>query len=362
MGAEFADVYATSLYGAGSHSKLADISPLGQHYVIAKHVFMMFVGIAFLIGLFRLDYRIWKKPWLNRTTLIVGLGLVALTFTGDRHINRWITIFGFSVQPIEAAKIALIFFLAERTTSLKKEDLDSWKQIGLILLLGPLPLIVLLILQPNFGNVLVVLGLTLVALWVSGTALRKMAVMAGVLAAGALSLVPIIRKLGTRFSTWQDGWTGGEFGYQVKQSLIGLGAGGWRGLGVGQSHNKFSFLPESHTDFIYSVVGEEWGLVGTLGVIAAIVIIAWRGYGIAARCPEPFGRTVAAGLTTGLAIYGVANIGMVTALFPVIGLPLPFVSYGGTAMVGALASVGILLNIDRSSRSFHLWRRRWDRT
>ena len=110
------------------------------------------------------------------------------------------------------------------------------------------------------------------------------------------------------------------------------------------------------------MVGEEWGLVGTLGVIAAIVIIAWRGYGIAARCPEPFGRTVAAGLTTGLAIYGVANIGMVTALFPVIGLPLPFVSYGGTAMVGALASVGILLNIDRSSRSFHLWRRRWDRT
>ena len=143
--------------------------------------------------------------------------------------------------------------------------------------------------------------------------------------------------------------------------MIGLGAGGWRGLGIGNSHNKFFFLPESHTDFAYSVLGEEWGLVGTLGVIALVVTIAWRGYNIAARAADPFGKMVAAGLTTGLAIYGVANIAMVIGIFPVVGVPLPFVSYGGTAMISALATLGILLNIDRTSRSYNTWKRRWDR-
>jgi cell division protein FtsW len=281
---------------------------------------------------------------------------------GDREINRWIVVYGISFQPVEGAKLALIFFLAERVSGQPVERLGSWKQLGLLLALGPLPLIVLLGLQPNFGNILVVVGVTLVILLVAGISLKKLGLMVGSLAVGAAALVPWISKLSTRFGDWLDGLRYGDYGHQVHQSLIGLGAGGWKGLGIGQSHNKFSFLPESHTDFIFSVLGEEWGLAGTLFVLAAVVVIAWRGFLIAARSPEPFGRAVAAGLTAGLAIYGVANIGMVTGIFPVIGLPLPFVSFGGTAMIGALGSVGILLNIDRSSRSFNLWRRRWDRT
>ncbi|TFG86365.1 MAG: FtsW/RodA/SpoVE family cell cycle protein [Gemmatimonadales bacterium] len=206
------------------------------------------------------------------------------------------------------------------------------------------------------------MGVTFVILLVAGIPLRKLGLMLGVLAMAGAVAVPLISKLDKRFSEWMDGLLHGAYAHQVHQSLIGLGAGGWQGLGVGQSHNKFAFLPESHTDFVFSVLGEEWGLAGTLAVLAAIVLIAWRGFGIALRSPEPFGRAVAAGLTAGLAIYGVVNIGMVTGIFPVVGVPLPFVSFGGTAMVGAMASVGILMNIERSSRSFHLWRRRWDRT
>ena len=125
---------------------------------------------------------------------------------------------------------------------------------------------------------------------------------------------------------------------------------------------KFAFLPESHTDFAFSVLGEEWGLFGTLLVITLIVVIAWRGYGIAARASEPFGRVLAAGLTTAIAIYGVANVAMVTGIFPVVGVPLPFVSFGGTAMVAGLASVGILLNIEQGGRSYGQWKRRWQRS
>jgi cell division protein FtsW (lipid II flippase) len=131
---------------------------------------------------------------------------------------------------------------------------------------------------------------------------------------------------------------------------------------VGQGHNKFAFLPESHTDFAFSVLGEEWGLFGTLPVIAMLVLVAWRGFGIAARAADPFGTALAAGLTTALTVYGVANIGMVTGLLPVIGVPLPFVSYGGTAMIGALASIGLLLSVERIAQSHEMWRARWDRS
>lgn len=228
--------------------------------------------------------------------------------------------------------------------------------------MGFLPLLVLLVLQPNFGNAMVICGVTVVLVYVSGISekwlIRFLAAMPFV---ATLSYF-VIPKVHRRVDELIKGYREGDFGYQVNQSLIGLGGPGWRGAGLGQSHNKFSFLPESHTDFAFSLLGEEWGLFGTLLVVSMLVLFAWRGYGIAARASDPFGKMVAAGLTTGIAIYGVANIAMVTAIFPVVGVPLPFVSFGGTAMIVALASVGILLNIERGSRSYQVWKRRWDRS
>jgi len=350
------------VYGAGSFNRQAAGSPLGQHYIISKHVLMIVVGLALMVGLMHLDYRWLRRRWLNWSLLAGTLALVAITLFSDREINRWITLFGFSVQPVEAAKIAVIFFLAERLTGLTSGRSLAGRQLATALVLGPLPLIALLVLQPNFGNVMVVAGVTLVILFIAEVPGRWLAALVAVPMLGAVVAFRVVPKLATRLDAWLQGVRLGEYSYQVQQSLIGLGAGGVRGLGIGQSHNKFSFLPESHTDFAFSVLGEEWGLSGTLLVVIMLGLITWRGYGIAARAADPFGRVVAAGLTSGLAIYGVANIAMVTGIFPVVGVPLPFVSFGGTAMLAALASVGILFNIERGSRSYQVWKRRWDRS
>ncbi|MEN8006923.1 MAG: FtsW/RodA/SpoVE family cell cycle protein [Candidatus Krumholzibacteriota bacterium] len=357
------------VYGAGSYNRAAHSSPLGQHFIVAKHLFMIGVGLVMMIGLMNLDYRWFRHHWFNWGGLGVTYGLVAWTLLiarhdpdGDRIINRWVTIAGFSFQPVEMAKLAMIFFLAERLTNQGAGRNPTPRQLGRALLLGPLPLLVLLVLQPNFGNAMVIGGVTLVLLYVAGVSgkwlLRFLAALP--LLAGICYLA--IPKIHRRVDKLIDGFREGDFGYQVNQSLIGLGGPGWKGAGIGQSHNKFSFLPESHTDFAFSMLGEEWGLFGTLMVVAMLILFAWRGFGIAARAADPFGKVVAAGLTTGIAIYGVANIAMVTGIFPVVGVPLPFVSFGGTAMIAALASVGILLNIERGSRSYQVWKRRWDRS
>jgi len=349
------------VYVAGSYNRAATTSPLGQHFIG--------IGSVLMIVLMNLDYRWFRHRWLNWGGLFLTYGLVAWTLLVVRHysagdviINRWVTIGGFSFQPVEMAKLAMIFFLAERLTNPRSERRLTPRQLGVALATGPLPLLVLLVLQPNFGNAMVVFGVTLVLLYVAGVSEKMLArVVVALPFIGALSYL-IIPKVHRRVDELIDGFWGGEFGYQVNQSLIGLGGPGWRGAGVGQSHNKFAFLPESHTDFAFSLLGEEWGLFGTLLVVAMLILFAWRGFGIAARAADPFGKVVAAGLTTGIAIYGVANIAMVTGIFPVVGVPLPFVSFGGTAMIAALASVGILLNIERGSRSYQVWKRRWDRS
>lgn len=357
------------VYVAGSYNRAAYSSPLGQHYIVAKHLFMIGVGVVTMIGLMNLDYRWFRHRWFNWGGLGISYGLVAWTLLvvrydpdGDRIINRWVTIAGFSFQPVELAKLAMIFFLAEILTNQGPGRKLTQRQLVRALALGPLPLLGLLVMQPNFGNAMVISGVTLVLLYVAGVSGKWLARFLAVLPVLAGICYLTIPKIHNRVGKLIDGFRDGDFGYQVNQSLIGLGGPGWKGAGIGQSHNKFSFLPEAHTDFAFSVLGEEWGLFGTLMVVAMVILFAWRGFGIAARAADPFGKMVAAGLTTGISIYGVANIAMVTGIFPVVGVPLPFVSFGGTAMIAALASVGILLNIERGSRSYQVWKRRWDRS
>lgn len=357
------------VYGAGSYIKGPSGSPLGQHYIIARHLTMIGIGLVAMITLMNIDYRWFRLKWVNRGALIVTFGLVVWTLfisrpTGSAgaDINRWVSIAGFRFQPVEMAKVAMIFFFAERLTQLGVGRHLSRNQIFKALAFGPLPLLILLGLQPNFGNAMVVIGVTLVLCYVGGVSEKwvlRTTVAMPFLAALAYFTIPKVHR---RFSGVYNGFTDDDFGYQINQALIGLGGHGWKGAGIGQSHNKFSFLPESHTDMAFSLLGEEWGLFGTLLVVSMLMLFAWRGFGIAARAADPFGRIVAAGLTTGIAIYGVANIAMVTGVFPVVGVPLPFVSYGGTAMIAALASVGILLNIERGSHSYQMWKRRWDRS
>lgn len=352
------------VYGAGSFNRQALYSPLGQHFIIAKHLAMIGVGLLAMLGLMNLDYRRFRRRWLNWGGLAVSMVLVAVTVVnrGGQDISRWITVMGFSFQPVEMGKICLVMFLAERLSGRGGGARPSAGSLAVTAALGPLPMLLLLLLQPNYGNAMVVVGMTVIILLVADVPARvRVAVLTAPPAAGVLIYL-ISGKVRDRFAGLLGGLLQGDYCYQVKQSLTGLGAGGWRGLGVGQSHNKFAFLPESHTDFAFSLLGEEWGLLGTLPVIFMLGLFVWRGYGIAARAVDNFGKLAAAGLTTAIAIYGIANIGMVTGIFPVIGVPLPFISFGGTAMIGSLAIVGILLNIEKTSRSHLLWKRRWERS
>lgn len=350
------------VYGAGSYNKQALRSPFGQHFILIKHLFMIGIGGLLMLGLMQVDYHWLRRRWLNWGGLLVALVLMGMTLHNPdgRHINRWASVFGYSLQPVELAKLALILFMAERLTWLKQSHHLDLRNLALVLALGPLPMVFVLFKQPNFGNILTVGVTTLVLLLVAGVRWRLLGALLAILAVGGGGAYAFSSKLQTRMAEWLAGLQAGNYGFQADQSLIGLGAGGWRGVGVGHSHNKFFFLPESHTDFAFSVLGEEWGLMGTLLVITLVLVIAWRGYRIAERAVDPFGRFVATGVTTGLAVYGVVNIAMVTGLLPVVGVPLPFVSYGGTAMVAAMAALGLLLSIDRYSTSYNTWKRRWD--
>lgn len=348
------------VYGAGSFNRHA-ATLVGSYYLISKHLVMIAIGLVIAGLLFRLDYHIFRHPVVAWSLLLIGDSLVALTLLtgGDRAINRWITVMGFSLQPVEMAKIALVMFVAGRVSGDRGRKTASARDAWIALGCGVLPLLALLALQPNYGNAMVVVGMTVIILTVSDLPERIRWSALILPPVTVLLIIGVSGKVRDRLDGVLKGLQEGGYEYQVKASLTGLGAGGWHGLGVGQSHNKFAFLPEAHTDFIYSLLGEEFGLLGTIPVILLLGLLLWRGYGIAARAGDGFGRCVAAGLTTGLAIYGLVNIGMVLGILPVVGVPLPFISYGGTAMVGCLAAVGLLLGIERNSRSYHLWKHRW---
>jgi cell division protein FtsW len=278
----------------------------------------------------------------------------------QQDITRWFSVFGlFPIQPLEFAKVALVLFLAERLSRLDSEGLRSWRAVGAVLI-APAALVIILIGQPNYGNALIICLLTWTVLFAAGISMRWLLALLAPVAAAGIAGFFLISKISTRVHDWWLGLQGERLCYQVKQSLIGIGAGGWHGLGLGASHQRFWFLPESHTDFIYSVVGEELGLLGTAGTLALFVILTLRGLAIARRAGDTFGRIAASGLTILLFLYVAANMAMVLGLCPVMGLPLPFVSYGGSALVTNLAVIGILISIDRHGRAYQVWRSRME--
>jgi cell division protein FtsW len=326
-------------------------------FYLVNHLARLGLGLVVMVLLAGLDYHRLGKPAVNSTIAVIGVGLLSLTVllkatplvASEGDIGRWLRLPFLPVQPVELAKVAVILLLARHCAGgLDRLGRDRGR---LLWVLGvPGAAILILILQPNFGNALVFFVITLVLLWLSGLPRRWIL---GGLGLGLLAGVAgffLSSKIHHRIVDWVQGLRGASPNYQVDQSLLGMGAGGWHGTGFGASHQRFAFLPEPHTDFIYAVVGEELGLIGALSTVFLFVLLIWRGYMIARRAGDDFGSLVAAGLTTMLFVYAAINLGMVTALLPVMGLPLPFVSYGGSALITNLAAVGILLSIDRHGR------------
>jgi len=309
------------------------------------------IGLAGLMVAMRLDFR--HLRYLAIPFFVITLGLlVAVLFIGP-EINgsrRWIPIPGVgSVQPAEFAKLAVVLYLAHWLDRRGKEARSLWNGLvpfGLLVAPG----FVLIALEPDLGTAGVYAIVALSVFFMAGANLLYLtAIGASALAAAWLMISATAYQM-ERVQTFLDPFRDPlGSGYNTVQALLALGLGGITGLGLGESRQKFLYLPAPSTDFIFAIIGEEWGLVGTLTVVALFVIIAYQGYRIAIHAPDTFSGLVACGITTWLVVQACINMMVVTALLPVTGIPLPFISAGGSALTINLAAIGILLSISRET-------------
>ena len=321
-------------------------------YVFKRQLIWVALGGGAMAVAMRVDYRRWRRAGLPLAVVSLGLlVLVLVPHTGIsvRGSSRWVGYGDFRVQPSELAKLALLLFTADvfaRRVAMAS-DRRRLRPV-LIVLVG---VIALVMAQPDMGTALVIGCVVLALLFVAGTPLPTLARLMALstLAALFLGMLESYRRarLFSFLNPWKDA---GNTGYQIVQSLVGLASGHWTGVGLGASRAKWGFLPNAHTDFIFAIIGEELGLLGTLLVIALFVAFAVLGVRIAARAPDRFGTLVAAGVTTWVVGQALINIGAVIGVLPVTGVPLPFISFGGSSLVITMAAAGMLLNIARQGR------------
>jgi cell division protein FtsW len=318
------------------------------HYVIKQTVWTIIGFVAMFLAM-RFDYRQLNRAWIVYGLLLFTILLLVVVF-GFSPINgarRWIKFGGLSAQPSEVAKLSMAMFLAyflERKSGLEE---SFWKTfLPCMLVLGIIAGLVAK--EPDLGTALMLAIVCLTMCFAAGVRPRHMAyagVPALLFVGKMLIFTPFRMK---RLAAFIDPWADSQgTGYQVVQSLIAVGSGGQHGLGFAQGRQKLLFLPFAHSDFIFAVIGEELGLIGALIVLLVFAIFLWRGMRAALRAPDRFGMLLGIGIVVGIVAQALLNMSVVLALVPTKGIPLPFISYGGSSLVPTLAGVGILLNISQ---------------
>jgi cell division protein FtsW len=309
------------------------------------------VVTAFLVA--RTSPRIWMAlslPLLAVTSVLMLIAAHPASGTSLYGASRWIDVGPLTLQPSEFAKLGLVAFAAT-ILARKWGRLDD---LGHLLIpLGPVVALVAMlgVAQRDLGTTVILCGSVLLLLFTAGVRLRYLAVAGVVGLAGAAYLIVGETYRRTRFfEAWLDPWaTRDTSGYQLVQGLIAFGSGGWWGTGLGTSRAKWDFLPNAHSDFIYAVIGEELGTVGAIVILMAFGVLIWAGIRIAVHATGTFERLLAAGVISWIGLQTVINLGAVTGLLPITGVPLPLVSFGGTALVVTLAGIGVLASVARAS-------------
>ncbi len=311
------------------------------------------VGTAVLLVTMRIDYRrlrIFATPAVVGS-LVLLLVLLLPGFGVDANgATRWIRLGPFSFQPSEIAKLALVLFTADILSRPGREMKNTRATVRPVVAVTGL-FVVLLMAQPHLGNAVIMAAAVMVMLFIAGAPLLHMT---GLAALGTLGTAAAI--LGTawrrqRFRVFLDPWIDPDFlGYQSLQSLHAITVGGLTGVGLGASKAKWGFLPFAHSDFIFAIIAEELGLLGAGFVVILFLIVGVAGAVAALRAPDRFGMLLALGITTWVVVQAFVNIGSVTKLVPVVGVTLPFLSFGGTSLVVTMAAVGVVLNIARQGR------------
>ena len=323
------------------------------YFFLKRQVFWAMLGCGALWFALRTDYRRLEKLVLPLLVLAIALLVLVLVPGLGVSINgsrRWLRLGPLSFQPAELAKLALVVYLAAFLARKQEAVAHGWRGVVPPLAVSGL-LAGLILLQPDLGNCVTVLVLTVALLFLAGVSTKWL----GVLGVAALPLVGLVIWLAPyrmrRVFAFLDPWSDPRgSGFQIIQSWLAFGNGGLLGQGIGASRQKLFYLPESHTDFIFAILGEELGFVGAAVVVTLFAVLVWRGLRIGVRAAEPFGTYLALGITVLVATQTLVNLGVVTGLLPTKGLPLPFLSFGGSALLVTMVATGVLLNISQDAR------------
>ncbi|MCR8656001.1 stage V sporulation protein E [Paenibacillus endoradicis] len=324
-----------------------------KFYFLKRQSIFAGLGLLSMFFMMNVNYTVWKK-WAPML-LIVCFGLLILVLIPGVGVVRggarsWLGISSFGIQPSEFMKLGMILFLAKWLSTEQQKITQFTKG-----LLPPLGLVFLafglIMLQPDLGTGAVMVGASMILIYTAGAQMRHLGGLALIGVIGFVGLIIAAPYRLKRITSFLDPWSdplGG--GYQIIQSLFAIGPGGLVGLGLGMSRQKFSYLPEPQTDFIFSILAEELGFIGGLTLILLFLVVVWRGVRTAIAAPDTFGSLLAIGITSIIGVQVLINIGVVIGMMPVTGITLPLVSYGGSSLTLLLTGLGILLNISRYSR------------
>lgn len=332
----------------------ADVRFDDPYFFFKRQLIGVVLGFISLIVLSRIDYHVFRRwsllifcgsVFLLVLALIPGLGAEAY------GASRWIEIGPISFQPSEAMKLALILYVsawcASKGTKIITEIKDGLFSFLLILAIACF----LILLQPDVGTTIMIAMIAIVIFYLAGARISHIAMIGGIGFVALIGLIATAPYRMARFTSFIDPSADPQgTGYQIQQAFIAIGSGGFFGLGLGHSKQKGLYLPEPVGDSIYAIISEELGFIGAVAVLVCFFIFAWRGMKIATGAPDMFGKLVAGGITMWIVGQAIFNIAAITGLMPLTGIPLPFISYGGTSSIFTLASAGILLNISKQSK------------
>lgn len=344
------------LYSASSELSMLESGDQTDMVYLWAHAKRLLVGLLVMVFFTLLDYRHLKPlaAWiLGGALVLLLLTKLIFVFKGISAPARWMYLGSISIQTSDIARLALIIFLAAYIDKKRETLKDLYNGFlppvfALTLVLG------LIIIQPDFSTAVVIGFIAVVLLFIGGAQISQLVAAGSVGLTVAIPVMLMMPYRRERILTWLSGesaQSASEAGYQITQSMISLGNGGFWGLGLGNSLEKNLFLPTPHTDFIFAIIGEELGFIGAIVILTLFLIVFQRGIRIAKDCTDPFGVLLAIGIALSFVTYAFVNAAVVTHMFPVTGLPMPMISYGGSEMVIGFASLGILLNISQSKRS-----------
>jgi cell division protein FtsW len=322
-----------------------------QFFYVIKQGIWTLIGFVVMFGAMQFDYKRLKNRRVVYGLLIVTVVMLLAVFAFPRvnGAHRWIKLSRFSIQPSEVAKLTLAIFLAYFLERRAGDEADFWLTFipsGAI----AAAFAFLIVLEPDLGTAMMIAVLFVVVSFTAGARLLHLGMAAAPALVGLVGLLILVPWRLKRMITFLDPWADPQnSGFQVVQSLLAIGSGGPNGLGFAQGKQKMLFLPFAHSDFIFAVIAEELGLVGALAVIAVFCLILWRGLRTALLAPDRFGMLLSLGLVTVIVTQALFNISVVLSLLPTKGIPLPFISYGGSSLIPTLAAMGILLNISQQS-------------